>query len=247
MARDPDLAARDARAEGREPHRVVVRVDREPRDDRDTDPRAGEPLHDAVVVGAEHEVRLAARRAELARDDLGRAAVPVADQRLLGDLAQRRRTSVGGEGRGLRADEHVVVLQDEHRLEPRFLERQLDERDVENAALDEIGERRVGVRLLQLDLDVRPRLREPAHDLGQDPRPDALERADAERAGLAGRQSGEVGLRGLEPGDDCAAWRSSSSPASVSATGRGPPGRSISCSPTMRSRVAICWLTADWV
>ena len=43
------------------------------------------------------------------------------------------------------------------------------------------------------------------------------------------------------------AWRSSSRPASVSATGLGPPGRSTSFSPTMRSRVAICWLTADWV
>ena len=43
------------------------------------------------------------------------------------------------------------------------------------------------------------------------------------------------------------AWRSSSRPASVSAIGRGPPGRSTSRSPTARSSVAICWLTADCV
>ena len=43
------------------------------------------------------------------------------------------------------------------------------------------------------------------------------------------------------------AWRSSSRPASVSSTGRGPPGRSTSRGPTSRSSVAICWLTADWV
>ena len=36
-------------------------------------------------------------------------------------------------------------------------------------------------------------------------------------------------------------------PASVSSTGRGPPGRSNSGVPTMRSSAAICWLTADWV
>ena len=43
------------------------------------------------------------------------------------------------------------------------------------------------------------------------------------------------------------AWRRSSSPASVRETARGPPGRSISVSPTIFSSVAICWLTADWV
>ena len=36
-------------------------------------------------------------------------------------------------------------------------------------------------------------------------------------------------------------------PASVSEIGRGPPGRSISLSPTMRSSVAICCETADCV
>jgi len=43
------------------------------------------------------------------------------------------------------------------------------------------------------------------------------------------------------------AWRRSSSPASVRLTARGPPGRSTSCSPTIRSSVAICWLIADCV
>ena len=43
------------------------------------------------------------------------------------------------------------------------------------------------------------------------------------------------------------AWRSRSAPASVSETGRGPPGRSISRRPTIRSSMAICWLIADCV
>ena len=43
------------------------------------------------------------------------------------------------------------------------------------------------------------------------------------------------------------AWPRTSLPSGVSATGRGPPGRSNSWLPTRRSSVAICWLTADWV
>ena len=43
------------------------------------------------------------------------------------------------------------------------------------------------------------------------------------------------------------AWRRRSSPASVSDTARGPPGRSTSVSPTIFSSVAICWLIADCV
>ena len=43
------------------------------------------------------------------------------------------------------------------------------------------------------------------------------------------------------------ACRSSTSPASVSETRRGPPGRSISRSPTARSSVPICCEIADWV
>ena len=40
------------------------------------------------------------------------------------------------------------------------------------------------MRLAQLDVDLRPRVREAAHHLGQDPRADALEDADVQRAGL---------------------------------------------------------------
>ena len=43
------------------------------------------------------------------------------------------------------------------------------------------------------------------------------------------------------------AWRSRRVPASVSETARGPPGRSSSRSPTIRSSVWICWLIADCV
>ena len=43
------------------------------------------------------------------------------------------------------------------------------------------------------------------------------------------------------------ACTTSDSPTGVSRTRRGPPGRSSSGAPTARSRLATCWLTADWV
>ena len=140
---------------------------------------------------------------ELVDDDLRRAAVAEADQRLLGDLAQRGH--VPGPRRSpsrRRAQEHVVVLEHEARLEPRVLERKLDEREVELATLDEVGEDAVGVGLAELDLDGRPGAREPAHHLRQDLGADALEDADVERTGLAGRERAEIGLGRLQPRDD---------------------------------------------
>ena len=83
------------------------------------------------------------------------------------------------------------------------------------------------------------------------------------RAGSAGRRSGRPRRGACRPGlprgpsgrpgprRRAPRWRphgvSSSRPASVRDTGFGPPGRSTSRWPTIRSRAAICWLTADWV
>ena len=58
-------------------------------------PCPGEALDDPVLVGAEDEVRLEAGGADLVDDELGRAAAAVADQRLLGDLAEGRRSPLG--------------------------------------------------------------------------------------------------------------------------------------------------------
>ena len=58
------------------------------------------------------------------------------------------------------------------------------------------------MRLLQLDLDLRPRARVAAHHRGEDLGAHALERADAQRARLARRQCGEIGLSRLEARHD---------------------------------------------
>src|SRR5581483_1916330 len=147
--------------------------------------------------------RLPAGGAELADDDLRGLAVPVADQRLRGELAEGG-PAPRAEGRVGRGDEHVLVAQELDRLERGRLrvERELDERDVELAPLDAGRELAREVRLAELDLDRGPRPAEALQHLRQDLRADALEGADAERAGLAARERGEVGLRGLEARDD---------------------------------------------
>ena len=62
------------------------------------------------------------------------------------------------------------------------------------------------------------------------------------------RSACEVGLGGLEPGDDRLGVAEQQLRRPRSARRRAArPGRSTSCSPTIRSSVAICWLTADCV
>ena len=63
----PMMRGGDLRAELDDPDRVVVLVDRKPRHDRDADARAGKALDDAVLVGAEDEMRLGARLPGAAR------------------------------------------------------------------------------------------------------------------------------------------------------------------------------------
>ncbi len=192
----------EPRAEVGDPDRLVVLVDCETREDGNPDPRAREALHDAVLVGAEHEVRLAAGRAELLDDDLGGAAVAVPDERLLDDLAEGRDPAGGGQARVPGSDEDVVVLEDEDRLERGVVERELHEGEVELAALDQVGKDVVRVRLAKLDVDLRPCAGEPPHHLREDLRPDALEDPHAERAGLACGEGREIGLGGLQARDD---------------------------------------------
>ena len=88
---------------------------------------------------------------------------------------------------------------------------------------------------------------EAAHDGGEEAGAGGLEGADAQRPDLARLQRRRSACAACRRATIESACRSSSSPASVSEIGRGPPGRSTSFSPTIRSSVAICWLTADWV
>ena len=60
MPGDADQARRHALAEVDDGDRLVVEVDRQPRNERDADARGDERLHRAVVVGAEDDVRLLA-------------------------------------------------------------------------------------------------------------------------------------------------------------------------------------------
>ena len=60
----------------------------------------------------------------------------------------------------------------------------------------------MSIEFLEHYVDGRPVLAEPPHDLGQQPRADGLERADAQRAGLSGLQRLQIGLCCLQPGDD---------------------------------------------
>src|SRR5262249_41552510 len=143
VAGDADDAGRDLRAELDDADGLVVLVDREARDERDADARRRKTLDDAVLVRAEHEVRLDAGRTDLVDHELGRSAGAVADQWVLADLAQGRRALAGRERRVDGGDEHVVVAEELEGLERRVVDRELDEGDVEVAALDTVAEVRV--------------------------------------------------------------------------------------------------------
>ena len=99
-----------------------------------------------------------------------------------------------GERRPCRDYEHVRVAHQLDRLVRPLAEREVRERDVELATFDEPEELLVVGGLGQRDSDLRPGFEEAAHHLGQDALADALVDADAERAGLAFREGGEVGL-----------------------------------------------------
>ena len=90
------------------------------------------------------------------RLDRGHApALAVADQRLLRDLAQRRRLRAAGERRVGGDEQHVRVDEELHRLERRLVHRQHHERQVDLAALEPRLELVVDRRLRELDLHLR--------------------------------------------------------------------------------------------
>ncbi len=85
-------------------------------------------------------MRVAAGVAEPLLDLLRGAAGAVADQRMLDELAQRRRAVARGERRAGRDDQHVRVGEQLDRLVGAGLDRQHDEAEVELAALDEVDQ-----------------------------------------------------------------------------------------------------------
>ena len=96
------------------------------------------------------------------------------------------------------------------------------------------------------DLHLRPCFEEAAHHLREDPLPDALEDPDPQVPPPLGER-GEVGLRGGDAGRDGVRVGEKEAAGLRQRHGFGPPGRSTSRCPTIRSSAAICWLTADWV
>ena len=178
------------------------RLQREPRDERDADTRADETLHRAVVIAAEDEARLGARAPDRRLDRLVASALPVADQRLLRDLAERGRLRAPGQRRVGRHDQHVRIDEQLSRLERRLVHRQHHEGEVDLAALEACLELVVDRGLRQLHVHLRELLLEAAHEGGEEPSADALVGADAKRARLALGERREVGLGCLHAGHD---------------------------------------------
>ena len=111
-------------------------------------------------------------------------------------MSRRRELRVG------RDDQDVGVAQHLRRLERPFGQRQVGEREVELAVLEQ-AEQVGGVRLLvHLHVDARPLLAEAAEQCGEDARADALIDADPQRAGGTLGERGHVGLGGVELRDD---------------------------------------------
>ena len=176
MPREADLARRNA-ARGVERHhsRDAV-VDREARDQGRADARRDHALHRTALVAAEDDVRLDAARAQQRLDAVGAAAV--GHERQPADLGERGSDLALRERTALLGEQDVGIAQQLDVLE-RALGWHEREREVQAPALDE-GEQLVLVgRFLQPHLDARAYLHETAHDIGQDPDRDALERADA--------------------------------------------------------------------
>ena len=74
-------------------------------------------------------------------------------------------------------------------------QRQVGERQIELAALDETQQLEVVGGFGQRDVHLRPGREEPGHHFGEDPLPDALEDPDAKGSRLALGECGEIGLR----------------------------------------------------
>ena len=241
VPRDRDQARRNPRH--LEHGDVGALVHPEQRHDRVADPRADEALDDAALVGAKDDLELEPARAEERLHPL--RGVAVADQRQPCDLPGPDRPLAPSELRAGGSEEDVGIGDDADALEGGVVV--LDhEGEVELAALEQRVQLLVVAGLDQPHLDVRPTLDVAPHRARQQAHADALEGADAQRAGLAVGERPEIGLRGPHRRRSPARMPEQPLPGVGRRHGAAPPGRSSSWSPAARSRVAICWLIADW-
>ena len=97
-------------------------------------------------------------------------------------------------------EQHPRVAHQLERLEARVEVVDEREREIELARQDGVEQHLLVLVLEQADLDRRQVGPEPPHRLRQQLRADRLERADAQRAGLAGRQREQVAARDGETG-----------------------------------------------
>ena len=221
----PISARRHSLAELDDGDRLVCRVDREPRDERDAHARGDQRLHGPVVVGAEDDVRLLPDEAQPLLDAPRRPAGAVADQRQLEDLAQRRRLVPRRERRVGGDDEHVRVAHQLDRLERARLER-------ETQKLRSTSPRSTSPSSSRSSVDstsgCRPSAirRGSSRAAGEDARADGLVRADAQRPGVAGGERLEVGLGRLQARRD-ALRVAEQQPAGLGQRDRPRPARAV--------------------
>ena len=162
-------------------------------------PSATSACQRAVVVGAEDDVELGDAAGQKPFGLVGTAAP---DQRQLRDLAERRRRVERGE-LGLGRDEQDVgILQQLGPLERAVAQRQLGERQVELAVLEQAEQVGRVALLAHADADARPLRAKAPDEGGEEARADALVDADAERPGLAFGERGHVRAGGVELRDD---------------------------------------------
>src|SRR5262245_17092733 len=199
---EADDPRRHPRAELERDDAVVARVRGELRRDRDAGAGGDQTVDGRVLVRVEDVVRLEPAAAEVGVELLAAPAQAGADERQLGRLAQRDRLVPGREGRVGGDEQDPGVAHQLDRLERALGKRRHHEAQVELSALDVLEQLGIGGRLDQVHLDARPLLAEAAHQLGQDPRAGALERADAERAAVARDHRGHVRARRVQPGHD---------------------------------------------
>ena len=166
--------ADDARADpgqALEAQAGAVRVDRQPGDEGGTDARGGQAQDGGVVVGPEGDLVPQLRPAEPVLDGVHLPHLRVRDQRHPVQVPRGHRRGTAGQLGILRHGQHVGILEQFHRLERAWCQREDHEGQVELAPF-EVGEQvAVVLHLAEPHLDLRPGGGELTHDRRQQPRP----------------------------------------------------------------------------
>jgi hypothetical protein len=195
MGDDCDLPRGNQIAETDDRCPLLLVVHGQTRHERNAETGGGEALHDLVVVGLKDDVELGAegaQRTERGVDGARRAEAHEVELPDVGCLEALRRELARNVD--LR-HEHPWVVEDDRRRKRAGRQRQIGEDEIEASALERPEELEVEGRVLDGDAHERVLLAEAADDVGQEPRPDALEGADAKRTDGAVRERLDVGLR----------------------------------------------------